>query len=317
MCVSKYFLAIALSSYASIAVSAQEILSASLPLLAENGIVLDNDLNSSDLSSESLYFGTGLCTTREMSAGIPFDYLGLVATAETTRRIYGFGKVIQLIADSHAKTNHFVSEEEVDQKAQEFKELSLRAAHNLGLDSTFEVILASEIDSSPEYNKIYSSIPAKDETTGIDLHEYVRKQWTDMEYLAQMHNTRLKISWMMPLKKGQAHRSDEAFFDEGFKKQLQRPYSFIYNRAALTFDPNRLNVCPYTSALGEKRLLINATQDAQVSLAEFCAVKHKAKDKALEQTATIAAYVEQLLGATASNDALGNRVNHIIRQILR
>lgn len=284
---------------------------ASLPLLADDGISLDKGLSSDDMSSKALYFGTGLCTTKEMSEGIPVDFLGLVASAEVIRRTCGFGKIIQLIADSHAKTNQFVGDEEVDRLAREFREISLRVARNLGLSENYEVLLASEIDSSQEYKEIFSEIPAE------GFHEYTRKQWTDMEYLARKYNTSLKLSWKMPLRKGQLHRSDETFFDEGFKKRFQRQYSFIYNRAALTFDPSRLNVCPYTSAQGEKRLLLKSDQDAEAKLAEFCAVKHRAKDRALEQTEVIAAFLERFTEAKESGGSIGARMNRIIRSVLQ
>lgn len=291
--------------------SLREKLLAALPLLAENGIVLDPNLTSEDMRSKTLYFGVGLCTTKEMSAGIPFDFLGLVATAEAIRRVCGFGKIIQLIADSHAKTNHFVSDEEVDKKAHEFKELSLKIVKNVGLEGNYEVILASEIDSTPEYKEILAGIPIN------GAHEYARREWADMEYLARKRNTCLKVSWMMPLKKGQTHRSDEVFFDEGFKTLFKRPYSFIYNRAALTFDPARLNVSPYTSTPGDKRLFLTVDQDAEVKLTEFMTVKHKAKEKALAQTETIVTFFERLFKVGKPEGSLGARVNSIIKAVIK
>lgn len=289
----------------------QAKLLAELPLLAENGIVLDVSIRSGDMGSKTLYFGTGLCTTKEMSVGTPFDFLGLVATAEAIRRVLGFGKIIQLIADSHAKSNHFVSDEEVDKKAREFKELSLKMARNLGLEGTYEVILASEIDSSSEYKEILAGISVE------GTHDYARREWADMEYLARNYNTCLKVSWMMPLKKGQTHRSDEVFFDEGYKARFKRPYSFIYNRAALTFDPARLNVSPYSSARGEKRLYLAIDQDAEGKLAEFLAVKHKAKDRALEQLEKIVSFFQRLFKVGTAEGSLGSRVNGIVKAILQ
>jgi hypothetical protein len=289
----------------------REKLLAELPLLAENGIVLDAHVRSGDISSKTLYFGVGLCTTKEMSVGIPVDFLGLIATAEAIRRVLGFGKIIQLIADSHAKSNHFVSDEEVDKKAREFKELSLKIAKNSGLEGKYEVILASDIDSSSEYKEILASI-------SVDgIHEYARREWTDMEYLARNYNTCLKVSWMMPLKKGQTHRSDEVFFDEGYKARFKRPYSFIYNRAALTFDPARLNVSPYSSARGEKRLYLTTDQDAEIKLAEFLAVKHKAKERALEQLEKIVSFFQRMFKAGTTEGSIGSRVNSIVKAVLQ
>lgn len=281
----------------------------SLPLLAKDGIYLNTDF-SKDLGSRALYFGTGLCTTRMMSVGIPFDFIGLVITAEIIRRICGFDRIIHLIADSHAKSNHFVSDAEVDTKARLFRELALRVANRLGLRGTYEVLLASEIDSSPEYIAILESIPAG------GSHEYTRREWADMEYLARHRSVSLKLSWKMPLKKEKSHRLDETFFDEGFSAHFPRPYSFIYVRAALTFDPARLNVCPYTTVPEEKRLLLQADENAETKLTEFCAVKHKAIDRALEQINAIVKMFEQMVGTTLPGSTLGERVNSVIRIIL-
>ena len=300
--------------------SLQEKLKKALPLLAEDGIVLDGQLGSEDLRSKSLYFGTGLCTTKEMSAGIPFDFLGLVATAEAIRRICGFGKIIHLVADSHAKTNRFVSDGDVDKKAHEFRELFIKIAKNLGLAEKYEVLLASEIDITDEYTGILSKIPFKD-TSGNDIHDYARREWADMEYLytTPKYTTCLKLSWMMPLKKGQKHTSDEVFFDTGYKDHFKRPYSFIYNRAAVTFDPNRLNVSPYTFVPVEKRLLLTHDQDAVVKLAEFTVAKHKAKDKALEHVETIVKFMQQefpdIFGKLEGS--LGHKVNSIVKKVLQ
>lgn len=307
-------------------IALEQKLKEELPLLAEDAIALDKNLSTEDLSTKSLFFGIGLCTTKEMSVGLPFDFLGLVATAEALRRTLGFGKIIQLIADSHAKTNHFVSDAEVDKKAHALKELSLKIAKNLGLEGKYEVILASEIDSSPEYKKIEKNIPADGSP------EYARKEWTDMEYLAHTYNTRLKVSWIMPLKKGQKHTADEVYFDNGFNERFKAtPYSFIYNRAALTFDPARLNVCPYSSASGEKRIYLaqdqvvagekrfyeTANQDAQEKLTEFMTVKHKAKDKALAQLETMADFVHRVFGIGSTTGSLGEKVNSIMKAVLR
>jgi hypothetical protein len=280
----------------------------SLPLLSENGVVLHKDLGE-DLRSKAIYFGTGLCTTKMMSAAIPFDFLSVVATAEQIRRVCGFGQVIHLIADSHAKSNHFVSDEAVDRCALRFKETALKVADYLGLGSVYKVILASEIDSSAEYREILDTIPAH------DSHEYVRREWADMEYLARHLNVSLKLSWRMPLRKQQTHHSDENFFDEGFSKHFARPYSFVYMRAALTFDPSRLNVCPYTSIPDEKRLLLDFSENAKAKLTEFMIVPHKAKQKAYEQTETILKMVEGLSESCALESSLGERVYRLLRII--
>lgn len=287
-----------------------EELMKSLPLLAkEDPICLAEDLFLEAPKDSSLYFGTGLCTTKEMSAGLPFDILGLIATAEKTRKTLGFGKVIQLIADTHAKSNKFESDEQVNARAQEFKKQILTAIERLGLSKSYQVILASEFDTSKEYTDIYKGI-------NPDIaHEYVRREWSDMEYLARTQNTRLKLSWKMPVKPGKAHKSDEAFFDKGFVTHFQRPYSFISNKASITFDPARLNVCPYTSASGEKRILIQQDEDAEAKLKEFNKSSNKAVGKASEALATTVDFVDRTFGLQVPDGTLGEKINAITQRL--
>jgi len=109
--------------------------------------------------------------------------------------------------------------------------------------------------------------------------------------------------------------SNENFFDEGFSKHFARPYSFVYMRAALTFDPSRLNVCPYTSIPDEKRLLLDFSENAKAKLTEFMIVPHKAKQKAYEQTETILKMVEGLSESSALESSLAERVNRLLRII--
>jgi len=287
-----------------------EQLMQSLPLLAkEDPIYLSDSILSDDLTNNSLYFGTGLCTTKEMSAGLPFDVLGLIATAEKIRKTLGFAKVIQLIADTHAKSNKFESNEQVDVRAQELKQRMSTAIERLGLNKLYQIILASEFDTSKEYTDIYNAIDP-----GI-ANEYVRREWSDMEYLAKTHNTRLKLSWKMPVKPGKAHKSDEAFFDKGFIAHFQRPYSFISNSASLTFDPARLNVCPYTSATGEKRILIKQDEDAETKLQEFSKSSNKAVDRATEALATTVDFVKSTFDLQVPDGTLGAKVNNITKKL--
>lgn len=278
-----------------------------LPLLSnENSIQLNERLLEMDLSQHALYFGTGLCTTKEMSQGLPLDFLGLLSTAAKIREILGFGKIIHLIADSHAKSNHFVSDEEVDAKAKHFKDLVLTAANRLNIRAVYNVQLASDFDTSSEYLEILNGIPSD------AAHEYVRREWSDMEYLARKENVCLKLSWKIPVKQGKIHKSDEAFFDQGFVERFQRPYSFVSNRAGITFDPARLNACPYTSATAEKRILISENEDAEQKLENFSKSTHKVIAKAKESLETTLRFTEKTFNISFKEETLGKRANEAI-----
>lgn len=281
-----------------------------LPLLAEQTpFDLQENILNTDLKNHSLYFGTGLCTPKLMSAGIPFDIVGLVATAEKIRKILGFGKVIQLIADTHAKTNQFESEEQVDKRAKEFKETLSNLIHNLGITETYQILLASEFDKSKEYMEIYESIHPED--IPESAQEYAKREWSDMEYLARTANTCLKLSWKVPVKPGKAHKFDETFFDKRYAQYFNRAYSFISNNAAVTFDPNKLNVCPYTCAPGDKRILIKADENAQEKLEEFTQNKHKAVKKALDTLEKTVDFFESTFNLKLPVESLGGKINKI------
>ncbi len=294
----------------------QQQLTSSLPLLAKDGIVWDDRLCSMDLRTKALFFGTGLCTTKSMSAGIPFDFLGFLATAEKIRQICGFKKFIHLIADTHARSNNFVSDEEVDRQAKAFKELSIKVIKSFGIKETdFEVLLASEIDTTKDYETILTRITCDHSQE----NEYARREWADMEFLAKTRAVCFKLSWTMPLKKKQIHKSDEVFFDTKFKEFFpEQPYSFIYNWAALTFDPDKLNACPYTSAPWDKRILLDANENAEAKLTEFCKGPHKAKEKAKKQIETIIVFlIDNFKIFMGVEGSLGAKVNLIKKIVLK
>jgi hypothetical protein len=279
-----------------------------LPLLSNNEpILLDEKLMDMDLSRHALYFGTGLCTTKEMSQGLPIDFLGLLSTAEKIRGILGFGKIVHLIADSHAKSNRFVSDEDVDTRAKDFRNIVATAVKRLDMERIYEIRLASDFDSSPEYLEILNSIPQD------VAHEYVRREWSDMEYLARKANVCLKLSWRMPIKPGKVHKSDEAFFDKGFVERFTTPYSFVSNRAGITFDPARLNACPYTSATGEKRILISKNEDAEQKLQDFSKPTHKVIERATGSLEDTLKFAESTFDISFQGETLGERLNEAIK----
>ena len=200
-----------------------------------------------------LYFGTGLCTTKSISYGLPFDFLSMLIEAERLRILLNYDEIIHLIADSHAKTIEAYNKEDIDLLAKEELEIINKACIQLGLEKTYLVKLASEFDKTNEYNDIYNSI------NKLEENEYVKKEWTDIEYMRRNFGVSLKLSWKIGSKQG---KYDESFVDTGYCKEFKTNMSFVYCVPGRTFDPQRQNVCPYTTIPGEKRIILKKEENA-------------------------------------------------------
>lgn len=61
-----------------------------LPLVSKEN--QDSGINiklaKQDLSLSALYFGIGLCTSKEISKGVPFEIVGLISIAEKLRQTF-------------------------------------------------------------------------------------------------------------------------------------------------------------------------------------------------------------------------------------
>jgi len=217
-------------------------------------------INPKSLTKEgSIYYGTGLCTARELSDALPFDVLGMVLVAEKLRRGMGMKKIYHHIADTHAKSNDIFSSEDVDRQANVARETLGRMAQNLGLEN-FEILLASEFDQTPEYREIYE---------GIDTskHDYVRREVGDMEWYNRYKSVVVKLGWII-----QATETDLGFdervFDREYKAVIGGDLSFVYLKPGRTFDKSRPKVSPYIHVPGEARILLKANEDVKAKITE-------------------------------------------------
>jgi hypothetical protein len=217
--------------------------------------------NSSDTQSgTSLYFGTGLCTSKAMTVGIPFDILGMLFVAEYFRRFFGLDQMVQLIADTHAKSNDFTTVEEVDTAADRLIKTMSKVAKNLGIDKHYTPILSSSFDGSDEYQAVFDSIRSDD-------HEYVRREWSDIEYLRQTHKLQLKLSWIVD-PKAKKIGFDERLYDLRFIEITGQPMSFAYVMAGRTLDKERPKASPYICVAGENRILLEKDEQVKEKLAD-------------------------------------------------
>lgn len=247
-------------------------------------------------SGGSLYFGTGLTTSKAPSIGVPFDVVGMLSVAERLREVLGLEKVIQFIADTHALSNPFCTPEDVNAMAEKMVDASRRIAKMLGMEAAYMPLRASDIDTSPEYLEILNSIQSDD-------HEYVRREWSDIEYLRRHHDLRMKLSWTIGPKVNKVG-FDERLYDLRFREVMGQSMSFIYLLPGRTLDVNRPKVSPYISIQGERRILLQPGEDVSKKFEEAEEAQGEGKmQSAKEHLANIVSLFEgihgNVLGTTA------------------
>lgn len=212
-----------------------------------------------DIQKGSIYYGTGLSTAKELSIALPFDVLSMVLVSEKIRRALGMKKIYHHIADTHAKSNKLFSDDVVDRRTHDVKETMLRVASNMGLVD-FEVMLASDFDTSPEYMEIYQSF-------GTDKHEYVKREVADMEWYRKQKGVAIKLGWIIQASETELG-FDERVFDREYKATIGECLSFMYLKPGRTFDKSRPKVSPYIHVSNETRILLEADEDAKRKIAE-------------------------------------------------
>lgn len=230
---------------------------------------LDGINPKSLIEGASIYYGTGLCTTRKLSDALPFDVLAMVLVAEKIRRGAGMKTIYHHIADTHAKSNAIFSDEEVNRRASDTRETLERMVQNLGLKN-FKILFASEFDQTPEYREIYEGVDTK-------KHDYVRREVTDMEWYRRHRGVAVKLGWII-----QAAETDLGFdervFDKEYRAKIGGGLSFIYLKPGRTFDKSRPRVSPYIHIPGETRILLKPGEGAKGKILE---AEKRLKDKHL------------------------------------
>jgi hypothetical protein len=197
----------------------------------------------------ALYFGVGLCNGVPMlSAGLPIDVLSMILSGEQL----DVPKHI-LVADTHATTNGFDAQS-VDKLAGQYQEMFQRVVENLGFTG-WHVVRASEIDQTPTYRDLLSTIEAS--------HDYIRRELADMRWFNHEHNVNLKVGWALNGSKN----SDETSFDQEFQRQFEDPLGFIYVMPGRTFDPKRLRSAPYFCTNPEERILLKVDENVANKIA--------------------------------------------------
>ena len=204
----------------------------------------------------SIYYGTGLCTAKEISVDLPFDVLSMILVAERLRKQLGMETVYHHIADTHALSNSFFTPDQVRFHAKRVRESIERVVSNLGL-TNFRVVLSSEFDQGVEYQELRTRV-------NPELNEYVQRELTDMLWYKEK-GVCLKLGWIIQSSEtGLGY--DERLFDREFLKSFGRGLSFLYLKAGRTLDPKKPKASPYISTPGEKRVLLIKEEEVSKKL---------------------------------------------------
>jgi hypothetical protein len=208
----------------------------------------------------SLFFGVGLCTSKQPAEAIPFDILAFFFLAEKLRRQLELDSIFVFIADEHAKTNSFMTNERIWTQTKIIKQTFTTIIHNLHLHH-FKILLSSEIIQNPTFQSALTTIPPME-------NEYLHREIADLIWFTQTKNVRLKLGWSINNElTPQGH--DERFFDEKIRKMHTLPLSFLFTKPGRTCDELRPNVSPYIAIANESRIVLSQKEHVQEKIATF------------------------------------------------
>ncbi len=205
----------------------------------------------------SIYYGTGICTPKQLSAELPIDILSMMLVTERMRRQFDLGEIYHHIADTHALTNKHFDQDAVKKLAAKTEESLTQIAKNLGLEH-FHFILASAFDQTSSYQEILNSFKT-------DKHEYVQREVADIEWYRKEKNVYLKTGWIIQSAETSLG-NDERVFDREYKNKINGDVSFLYLKAGRTLDKARPKASPYISIAGESRIHIKKGESVSSKL---------------------------------------------------
>jgi len=204
--------------------------------------------------SDTIYLGTGLCTSTGISEGIPFDSLSMILVAEKIKREMSMSTVYHQIADVHAKTNEGFNHSAIDRLAYEELETYHRIVERLDFPA-YEIMLASKFDKNLEFMEILNSV-------NVDTTEYRRRELADIEYFRSKKNTKIKVGWTID-SSPQPPIFDERSFDRLYKAHVSSAISFIYSKAGRTFDRERPKASPYINLPYQTRIMLRKGENVR------------------------------------------------------
>jgi len=235
-------------------VTSSGLILASLIKVLETQPLLEINASKQGLDSvtlpndSSIYFGTGICSYKDLSKGTPLDILSMILTAASLRKKFGFRTIFHNIADSHALTNNF-SKESVEAMTEHYEDTVKKVKKALNIEN-YEVLRASAFNEDDEYKEILQMIENKPELA--TLHSYARQEMADIEFFRRK-GAMLKIGWTMSIPSSQF---DESFYDRNFREYVSPTVGFVYVVPGRSFDKNKPRVAPYVDFNPAVRIMI-------------------------------------------------------------
>ena len=221
---------------------------------------LDPQLTASNAGSFTLYFGTGLASTKEPSQGFGFEFLTTILSAIWLQQKFGFRAIIHEIST----VGFSIKEEEKAPLLQQERTVVDRIISALGVSQHYEVIYSERYHEDRRFHDIENIVASKLSTLdGIprfqDFKRYSILQITGMRYLYETRMTRVKVGWITDAKVPPAAVSkeflepfiqkcviNEFYFDCLYRYVFpEDTYSFIYTPPGFNLI-NDFRGAPYT-----------------------------------------------------------------------
>ncbi len=210
----------------------------------------------------AVFVGTGLCTSKKLSAGLPLDALGMLLPAVRVQRAVNARSVIVVIADEHARSNGCFPNAEIDAIAAANEDALRRAVSAFGLNSV-KVLRASHFHSTPEYLEVMAEV---DQRSPNSEHAYFRKEVADIEFLDRVCGGIIKVGWTVSGSLRMERRHDEVAFDRRFRAWMGDRVPFVYCKAGRVLDERRPKASPYVATDPARRVCLSRGEDVRAKL---------------------------------------------------
>lgn len=225
------------------------------PLIASRPSLLSLKRSQLHSSPNAVFLGIGLCSKTQLSLGLPIDVLGMLLSAEEIRRRLQIPSLLVLIADSHARINHF--------DPWQIGKLSQRWSEVLGLIkdafslSHMKIIRASTFHNSKEYMEIFSKLSARIASSELD---YFIEEISDMVYFNRNLGNMIKVGWTISSSGKSLSNFDEMAFDDCFRKWIGNHLGFVYCKAGRVLDVQHHKASPYIVSDPRRRICLTTNE---------------------------------------------------------
>lgn len=219
------------------------------------------DRAPSALQAKTVFAGIGLVSGPTITRALPLDVMGLILSAEQTRRTLSAERLLVLVADAHARCNG-APQALLEQRTAQYVALLRGIADRCGF-SRMHVVRASEWEREPAYRR---TLDAARRSMPSDIDPYVLREVADIAHVERVYGGVVKVGWALQRSRDGVQR-DERSFDEAFKRWIGGDACFVYSKAGRAFDDRRHKVSPYVVADASRRICIDPGEDVAAKLA--------------------------------------------------